>query len=170
MIVSIIVAATENNVIGGNNQLLWRLPNDMKRFKSVTTGNTVIMGRKTYDSMGGALPNRRNIVISRDTALKIEGCETVNSLEDALQRSAGEKEVFVIGGGRIYEQAWDKADKLYLTRVHTEKEGDTFIPEIRADEWTEERRESHPADGKHPYAYSFIIYTKKRHTQHHPNT
>ncbi|MDR3119647.1 MAG: dihydrofolate reductase [Mediterranea sp.] len=161
MAVSIIVAATENNMIGGNNQLPWRLPDDMKRFKAITTGHTVIMGRKTYDSMGKALPNRRNIIISRDAALKIEGCETANSLEDALRLSANEKEVFVIGGGQIYKQAWDKADKLYLTRVHTEKEGDTFIPEIRADEWIEESSEFHPADDKHPYACSFIIYKKK---------
>jgi dihydrofolate reductase len=160
MTVSIIVAAAENNVIGGNNQLLWQLPDDLKRFKSVTTGHTVIMGRRTYDSIGKALPNRRNIVISRDAGLKIEGCETANSLEDALQLAAGEKEVFVIGGGRVYEQAWDKADKLYLTRVHTEKEGDTFIPGIRADRWIEESREFHPADGKHAYAYSFIIYKR----------
>lgn len=161
MIVSIIVAAAENNVIGGNNQLLWRLPNDLKRFKSITTGHTVIMGRKTYDSMGRALPDRRNIIISRDAGLKIEGCETANSLEDAFQSAADEKEVFVIGGEQIYKQAWDKADRLYLTRVHTEKEGDTFIPEIRADQWTEESRDSHPADGKHPYAYSFIVYKRK---------
>ncbi|MDR0658336.1 MAG: dihydrofolate reductase [Mediterranea sp.] len=161
MIVSIIVAAAENNVIGGNNQLLWRLPNDLKRFKSITTGHTVIMGRKTYDSMGRALPNRRNIIISRDAGLKIEGCETANSLESALQSAADEKEVFVIGGEQIYKQAWDKADRLYLTRVHTEKEGDTFIPEIRADQWTEESRDSHPADEKHPYAYSFIAYKRK---------
>ena len=98
------------------------------------------MGRKTYDSMGRALPDRRNIIISRDAGLKIEGCETANSLEDAFQSAADEKEVFVIGGEQIYKQAWDKADRLYLTRVHTEKEGDTFIPEIRADQWTEESR------------------------------
>jgi dihydrofolate reductase len=161
MIVSIIVAAAENNVIGGNNQLLWRLPNDLKRFKSITTGHTVIMGRKTYDSMGRALPDRRNIIISREAGLNIEGCETVNSLEGALQLAAGEKEVFVIGGGQVYKQAWDKADKLYLTRVHTKREGDTFIPEIRADQWAEESRESYPAGGKHPYAYSFIVYKRK---------
>jgi dihydrofolate reductase len=161
MIVSIIVAAAENNVIGGQNQLLWRLPDDLKRFKSITTGHTVIMGRKTYDSIGGALSNRRNIIVSRNAALKVDGCEVANSLEDALQLAAGEKEVFVIGGGQIYKQAWNKAGKLYLTRVHTEKEGDTFIPEIRAGEWMEESCEWHPSDGKHPYTYSFIVYKKK---------
>lgn len=159
--ISIIVAAAENNVIGGNNQLLWRLPNDMKWFKANTTGNTVIMGRKTYDSMGRALPNRRNIIISRNPDLKIEGCEVVAGLDEALQLVADEREVFIIGGGEIYKQAWNKADKLYLTRVHTQKEGDTVIPEITANAWTEESRESHPADDKHPYAYSFIVYHKK---------
>lgn len=159
--ISIIVAAAENNVIGGNNQLLWRLPNDMKWFKANTTGHTVIMGRKTYDSMGRALPNRRNIIISRNPNLKLEGCEVVGSLDEALQLTAGEKEVFVIGGGEIYKQAWDKADKLYLTRVHTEKEGDTVIPEIEDSRWIEESREDHSTDEKHPYAYSFIVYNKK---------
>lgn len=161
MIISIIVAAAENNVIGGNNQLLWRLPNDMKWFKANTTGNTVIMGRKTYDSMGRALPNRRNIIISRNPELHIEGCEVARSLDEALQLVTDEKEVFIIGGGEIYKQAWDKADKLYLTRVHTEKEGDTVIPEIQAGRWIEESREDHSADEKHPYAYSFIVYNKK---------
>jgi dihydrofolate reductase len=161
MTVSIIVAADENNVIGGDNQLLWRLPNDLKRFKSITTGHAVIMGRKTYDSMGRALPNRRNIVVSRDAALKIDGCETASSPDDAFRMAAGEEEVFVIGGEQIYRQAWNTADRLYLTRVHTEIEGDTFIPEIRDDQWIEESRESHPADGQHPYAYSFIVYKRK---------
>lgn len=161
MMISIIVAAAENNVIGGNNQLLWRLPNDMKWFKANTTGNTVIMGRKTYDSMGRALPNRRNIIISRNPELRIEGCEVVGSLDEALQLVSDEKEVFIIGGGEIYRQAWDKADKLYLTRVHTEKEGDTVIPEIQPAQWVEESREDHAADEKHPYAYSFIVYNKK---------
>lgn len=162
MIVSIIVAAAENQVIGGNNQLLWSLPNDMKWFKSVTTGHTVIMGRKTYESMGRALPNRRNIIISRKSEFIAEGCEVAHSLEEALRLTANEEEVFIIGGGEIYKQAWEQADKLYLTRVHTIKEGDTVIPEIRADQWTEESEESHPADEKHPYAYSFIIYHKKQ--------
>ncbi|NDV80468.1 dihydrofolate reductase [Bacteroides sp. 51] len=161
MKISIIVAAAENNVIGGNNQLLWRLPNDMKWFKANTTGNTVIMGRKTYDSMGRALPNRRNIIISRNPDLKLEGCEVVGSLDEALQLVSGENEVFIIGGGEIYKQTWNKANRLYLTRVHTHKEGDTTIPEIRPDHWAEESREDHPTDEKHPYAYSFIIYNKK---------
>lgn len=161
MILSIIVAAAENNVIGGNNQLLWRLPDDMKRFKSITTGHTVVMGRKTFDSIGKALPGRRNIILSRNGRLCGEGCEVANSLEEALRLTAGEKEVFIIGGGEIYKQAWSKAGRIYLTRVHTEKEGDTFIPEIQAGEWIEESREFHPADEKHPYACTFIIYRKK---------
>lgn len=160
MILSIIVAAADNNIIGGNNQLLWRLPNDMKWFKALTTGRTVIMGRKTYDSIGRALPNRRNIVVSRNKTLRIEGCEIAQSLEVALKRTADEEEVFVMGGGEIYKQAWEIADKLYLTRVHTLKHGDTAIPDIRPQQWTEEGRESHEPDDKHAYAYTFITYKK----------
>jgi len=161
MTISILVAAAENNVIGGNNQLLWRLPNDMKWFKSITTGHAVIMGRKTYDSMGRTLPNRRNIIISRNPSLHIEGSQVMDSLESALQLVADETEIFIIGGGEIYKQAWSKADKLYLTRVHTDVEGDTTIPDITSHEWIEESRESHPADDKHAYPYSFIVYCKK---------
>lgn len=162
MTLSIIVAAAENNVIGGNNQLLWHLPNDMKWFKSITTGNTVIMGRKTYESMGRLLPNRRNIIVSRNPELKIDGADVVSSIADALQLIANEKEAFIIGGGEIYKQAWTMADKLYLTRVHTEKEGDTVIPAISPDEWKEESCESHSSDEKHPFGYSFIIYSRKK--------
>lgn len=161
MKISIIVAAAENNVIGGNNQLLWRLPNDMKRFKSITTGHTIIMGRKTYESMGRPLPNRRNIIISHQPGLSIEGCEVVHSIDEALQKTTDEKEVFVIGGGQVYGQVWDRADRLYLTRVHTRIEGDAAIPEIRTDAWTEESRDAHPADEKHGHAYTFIIYNRK---------
>lgn len=161
MITSIIVAAAENDIIGGNNQLLWHLPNDLKWFKSLTTGKTVVMGRKTYDSIGRPLPNRRNIIITRNTDLQIEGCEIAHSLQDALQLAAGEKEVFIMGGGQIYKEAWPIAEKLYLTRVHTEKEGDTVIPPIHSTEWTEVARDPHAADEKHPYSYTFISYTKK---------
>lgn len=162
MILSIIVAAAENNVIGGNNQLLWHLPNDMKWFKANTTGNAVIMGRKTYESMGRLLPNRRNIIISRNPNLKIEGADVAPGIAEALQLVSDEKEVFIIGGGEIYKQAWTMADKLYLTRVHTEKQGDTVIPEISPEEWAEKSRESHPADEKHPFGYTFIIYNRKK--------
>lgn len=161
MTISIIVAAAENNTIGKENQLLWRLPNDLKRFKSLTTGHTVIMGRKTHESIGRALPNRRNIIVSRNPELRIDGCETAGSLEEALNRTSGEEEVFVMGGGEIYKQIWDRGDKLYLTRVHAQIEGDTMIPEIRCGEWTEESREQHASDEKHPYAYTFITYKKK---------
>lgn len=162
MTLSIIVAAAENNVIGGNNQLLWHLPNDMKWFRTVTTGHAVIMGRKTHESMGRLLPNRRNIIISRNPDLIIEGADVAGSIADAIQLVSDETEVFIIGGGEIYKQAWRMADKLYLTRVHVEKEGDTLIPEISPDEWTEESCESHSADEKHPFAYSFIIYNRKK--------
>lgn len=161
MTLSIIVAATENNVIGGDNQLLWRLPNDMKWFKSITTGNTIIMGRKTFESMGKALPNRRNIVISRNPQFKAEGCEVADSIEAALNLTINDSNVFIIGGGEIYKQVWHNAEKLYLTRVHTEKEGDTVIPDILPEEWTEESSEKHLPDDKHLYGYTFFIYNRK---------
>lgn len=161
MTLSIIVAAAENNIIGGDNKLLWHLPNDMKWFKSITTGNTVIMGRKTYQSIGRPLPNRRNIVVSRNTGLQLDGCEVAHSIEEALQLAASDYNVFVMGGGEIYKQVWNKAEKIYLTRVHTEKEGDTLIPAICPEEWKEESRDSHSADEKHPYGYTFFIYNRK---------
>lgn len=161
MTLSIIVAAAENNIIGGDNKLLWHLPNDMKWFKGITTGSTVIMGRKTYQSIGRPLPNRRNIVVSRNVELQLEGCEVAHSIEDALLLTANDHNVFVMGGGEIYQQVWDKAEKIYLTRVHTDKEGDTVIPAICPEEWAEESRDSHPADEKHPYGYTFLIYNRK---------
>lgn len=162
MILSIIVAAAENDVIGSNNQLLWHLPNDLKYFKSLTTGHTVVMGRKTHESIGRPLPNRRNIIISRNAELKADGCEIAGSIEEALKRVAGEEEVFIMGGGEIYKQVWDSADRIYLTRVHTHKEGDTVIPAILPGDWMEESREPHEADERHPYAYTFIRYKRKK--------
>ena len=149
MTLSIIVAAAENNVIGHNNALIWRLSADLKHFKSITTGHSVIMGRKTFESIGKALPNRRNIVISSQAGYNAAGC-------------GDEEEAFIIGGGSIYLNTWDKADRLYLTRVHASPEGEITIPEIKTSEWQEISREDHPADEKNEYAYSFINYCRKR--------
>lgn len=161
MVLSIIVAAAENNAIGSNNALLWRLSADLKRFKALTTGNTVIMGRNTFESIGKALPNRRNIVVSRNAAYCAEGCEVVNSIDRALETAGEENEVFIIGGGMIYGAAWSKAERLYLTQVHTSLHGDTFIPPIDLSEWKELSREDFQADEKNEYAYSFINYKRK---------
>lgn len=118
MTVSIVVAIAENNAIGKNNELLWHLPTDLKHFKQLTSGHTIIMGRKTFDSIGKPLPNRRNIVITRSNSLEIPGAEVVNNIDQALALCTAEKEVFIVGGAEIYRQAMDKTDKIYLTTVH----------------------------------------------------
>lgn len=133
--VSIIVAVADNGVIGGGNRLLWHIPDDMKRFKRLTSGHSVIMGRKTFESIGKPLPNRRNIVISRTTNLNIQGVEVATSLEEALSMTRNDPEVFIIGGGEIYQQALPLATKLYLTRVHKEYEGDTHFPKVNWHDW-----------------------------------
>lgn len=155
MKISIVVAIAANNAIGKDNQLLWRLPNDLKHFKQITSGHTIIMGRKTYDSVGKPLPNRRNIVITRQN-INIEGCEVVNSLDAALALCADEPEVFIVGGAEIYKQAMQAPDRIYLTIVHQNFDGDTYFPEIKADEWKETEREDYQPDEKHQFAYSFI--------------
>lgn len=160
MILSIIVAAAENNVIGRDNGLVWRLSADLKRFKALTTGHTILMGRKTYESVGKALPNRRNIVISRNPDYKAVGCEVVRGVEEALELTKGEDEVFVTGGGTIYKELWDKADRLYLTVVHQECEGDTVIPSVDPEKWREVSREEHQADEKNEFDYTFINYER----------
>lgn len=135
MEISIIVAIAENGVIGGGNKLLWNIPDDLKRFKRVTSGHSVIMGRKTFESIGKPLPNRRNIVITRNPEFRAEGIEVADSLNVALGLTKTEGEVFVIGGGEIYRQALPMAKKLYITRVHAKYEGDTYFPEIPTQHW-----------------------------------
>ena len=158
MILSIIVAIGKNNEIGGGNDMLWHLPAELKHFKEITTGHTVIMGRKTLESLPkGPLPNRRNIVISRNLDLKIEGAEVYSSLDLALLKVMDEEEVFVIGGAQLYKQTFPDADKLYLTKVYADfPQADTFFPGIDYTEWQEVRRETYPADEKNGYAFSFI--------------
>jgi dihydrofolate reductase len=165
MIISIIVAIAENNAIGKNNQLLWNLPIDLKHFKTITSGHTVIMGRKTYDSVGKPLPNRRNIVITRDANLKIEGAEVVGGLQQALDSCNPKEEVFILGGAEIYKQALSLTDKIYLTRVHESFEADTFFPAIDDNIWKEIDPERHEPDEKHAYAFTFstLLNTSKHH-------
>lgn len=152
---AIIVAISENNAIGKNNQLLWHLPADLKHFKEITTGNTIIMGRKTFDSIGKPLPNRRSIVISRNINLVIPGVETVTSLENAIELCKHDKEAFIIGGAEIYQQALPYATHIYLTLVHQEYEADAFFPTIDPSEWKEVNSVNHPADEKNEVAYTF---------------
>lgn len=149
---------SKNRVIGNNNSLIWKLPADMKRFKEITTGKTVIMGRKTYESIGRPLPNRRNIIITRNDSYSVNGCEVVNSLEKAIELSNG-SDVMIIGGGEIYTQSLPIVDKMYITIIHEDFEGDTHFPEI-GDEWVKISREDHQPDEKNQYKYSFIDYEK----------
>jgi dihydrofolate reductase len=155
MIVSAVVAISQNHAIGKDNKLLWHLPKDLKHFKEITTGGTVIMGRKTYDSVGRPLPNRRNIIITRQQ-VEITGCEVVNSVEAALDLCRDEAEVFIVGGAEIYKLAMPLTDRIYLTIVHADFEADTYFPEIKADTWKETARQDHEADEKNPLPFSFI--------------
>lgn len=162
MTISIIVAADENNVIGKDNDLIWHLPADLKHFKNLTTGHHAIMGRKTYESIGRPLPNRTFIVITRNADYKAEGCIVVNSLEDGIKAVTNDDEAFIIGGAEIYRQALEHTDKIYLTRVHHEFEGDTYFPELRETEWKlAESRRMEP-DEKNKYACSFQTYLRKK--------
>jgi dihydrofolate reductase len=155
--VKIIVATSKNRVIGDSNSLIWYLPADLKRFKELTTGNPIVMGRKTYESIGRPLPNRRNIIITRDTKYEVDGCETVNSLEEALMIC--NNNCFIIGGGEIYKQSMDIADQIYLTLVHEDFEGDTTFPEIGS-EWKMVTSQDFEPDEKNKHKYSFIEYMK----------
>jgi dihydrofolate reductase len=160
--VALLVAAAENDVIGSPGTMLpWHLGADLVRFKQLTMGHPIIMGRKTFDSIGRALPGRLNIVISRDQTLRPEGVTVVSSLEKALQLASSQDDlVFVIGGGQIFEQALPLADIIYLTRVHAAPQGDvtfTYDPS----QWHERSREDHPADQRNEHPYSFITLTKK---------
>jgi len=162
MTISLIVAVAENGVIGKTGTMLpWRLPADLKRFKEVTTGHPIIMGRKTYETVGRPLPGRQNIIITRNPDYKAEGCEVVSSLPEALEAAKNSEEVFVIGGGQLFEQALPLANKLYLTLVHASPEGDVFFSYDPAD-WQEISKESHEADEKNQYSYSFITFVNKR--------
>jgi len=160
MTISIIVAIGENNAIGKDNQLLWYLPADLKHFKVITSGHSIIMGRKTFDSVGKPLPNRRNIVVTRQD-IKIEGCEVVKSVDEAIALCEGEDEVFIGGGAEIYRLAMDKTDRIYLTIVHKTFDADTFFPEIDYKVWVETVREDYPADEKNSIPYSFITLERR---------
>lgn len=162
--ISIIVAIAENGAIGANNDLLWRLPNDMKRFRELTTGHTLIMGRKTFESLpNGALPNRTNVVITRNQAASFKQCETFHDLQTAIDSHRNEDEIFIIGGATLYKQTLPLADTLYITYVHQNFENaDTFFPEIHRDEWVLTASEDFPADEKHLYPYTFQTYIKKK--------
>ncbi|MFT5915848.1 MAG: dihydrofolate reductase [Bacteroidia bacterium] len=158
MKVSLIVAVAENGVIGKNNELPWRLSADLKHFKRITTGHHIIMGRKTFASIGKPLPNRTSVIITRQLDYEQEGCLVANSIEQAIElaKQNGDTEAFIIGGGQIYESSLELGDKIYLTRVHAEIEGDAFFPKLDSEKWEEISREKHEADEKNQFDYSFV--------------
>lgn len=167
MKLSIIVAMSQNRVIGKDGKLPWHLPEDLKRFRALTEGKTVIMGRKTYESIvahiGGKLPKRNSVVISRDRAYRAEGCVVVPSFMGAYQHIRHQhEEVFVIGGGMIYAEALDFADRVYLTLVHTVVDGDVFFPSFEEHGWREISRVRHPHDDAHAYDYSFVVHEREK--------
>jgi dihydrofolate reductase len=155
--VTLIAAIDENSVLGKDNQLIWHLPEDLKRFKRLTTGHAIIMGRKTFESLPKALPNRHNIVVTRNQNYSKEGVTVCHSLEAAIECAKNDDQPFVIGGGQVYEQAIELADVIELTKIHAQFEGDVFFPEIDLKKWSVEKEErmSHP-----DFEYSFITYTK----------
>jgi len=158
--ISIIVAASANNVIGVEGDLPWRLSDDLKRFKVITMGKPIVMGRKTWDSIGRPLPGRQNIVITRQADFVAEGCDVVASADEAIAATAGAGEVMVIGGSQVYSLFLPNAERLYLTRVHAEVEGDAFFPEIDESRWRLVNDELHSADDRNAFDYSFRTYER----------
>lgn len=156
MIISMIAAMAHDRVIGKANDMPWHMPADLKHFRKVTMGKPVVMGRKTYESIGRPLPGRDNYVLSRDPELKIDGVIVVSSFEQACKLAAGVQELMVIGGGHLYQHCLPMADRLYLTLIDLQVEGDTWFPDYTQFNWTEVSRESHPADEKNLHSYQFI--------------
>ena len=158
---SLIVAVGENNEIGKHGRMPWHLPADLKHFKTLTLGKPVIMGRRTFEAIGKPLPQRRNIVVTRNPTFHSQGCETTASLTDALVLAVGAPEVMVIGGGEIYREAFPRAQRIYLTRVHARFEADTFFPALDPVEWRESACEDHAADERNLFAYSFLTLERR---------
>lgn len=161
MNLTLIAAMSENRVIGKDNDLIWHLPDDLKRFKTLTKGHHVIMGRKTYESLNAPLPHRTNIIVSRKKDFKAPGCMVVDTLVEAIQKAEGDTQPFIVGGGEIYRQAMEYAQTIELTLIHDRFEGDTFFPEINEEEWELVKREEHPEDEKHKYAFDFLTFKTK---------
>ncbi len=161
---SIIVAIAKNNVIGKDNKLIWHLPEDLKRFKELTTGKTIIMGRKTFESLGRVLPNRKHIVLTTNKTWKYEDeqVEVITTLEDLDKEIKEEKENFVIGGASIYKMLMPYANKMYITKIEEEFEGDTYFPEINEEEWKIAEIKEGIKDEKNPYNYKYITYIRKK--------
>lgn len=164
--ITIIAAIAQNNALGKDNSLIWHLADDLKRFKRLTLGGYIVMGRKTFESLPGILPQRTHIVITRNHNYKKEGVVSVRNLEQALEVIPSGHETFVIGGGEIYALALDVADRIELTKVHESFEADTFFPEINLNKWELVASEFHPKDQKHKYDFTFETYLRKKKTEH----
>lgn len=160
--ISLIVAMAKNRVIGKENEMPWHLPADLQHFRKTTLDKPVIMGRKTYESIGRPLPKRHNIVISQNADYKVEGCDVVSSLDEALQQAGAVEELFIIGGGFLYAQTIDRADKLYLTFIDLDVGGDTYFPEYEHLNLTQIASEHHQKDDKNPYDYEFTEFAVNR--------
>lgn len=159
--VSLIVAMDENNLIGSDNGLPWQMPADLAFFKRTTMGKPIVMGRKTFESIGKPLAGRRNIVVTRDPSFSAEGCDVVNSIEAAIALCQEDEEVMLIGGASLYQQSFELATDLYITRIHHQFEGDTWFPEFEKSEWKIENQENFEADHSNPYAYSFTKFVRE---------
>lgn len=158
--VSAIVAVSENGVIGQDNRLIWHLPNDLKQFKAITLGKSIVMGRKTYESIGRPLPQRRNIILSSNQNLMISGCEVMHSVGEILTATQNEREIMITGGGEIYRLFMPYVTYLYITYVHVEVPGETTFPPLNEHEWREVHRKKHQADERHAYEYTFVELEK----------
>ncbi|MCA9742733.1 MAG: type 3 dihydrofolate reductase [Deferribacteres bacterium] len=161
MLISLIAAMDKNRLIGKDNGLPWRLPADLRHFKTITMGKPVIMGRKTHESIGFVLPGRHNIVVTHNQSYSADGCSVVHSFEQALQAAANVDEVVVIGGATLYKSALAKADRLYLTFIEGEFNGDAYFPEFDISMWLEAERQDFQPDEKNLHAYSFVTYERK---------
>lgn len=159
--ITMIAAAGENNELGMNNQLVWHLPDDFSRFKQLTTGHHIIMGRKTFESFPKLLPNRTHVVISRNNNYKADGVIMVSSLEEAIEKVVGDSQPFIIGGGEIYAQGLEVAEKIELTRVHGSFDADTFFPDIPEEDWELADEHYHPKDARHDYAFTYETWVRK---------
>ncbi|PRD47902.1 dihydrofolate reductase [Sphingobacterium haloxyli] len=158
--ITLIVAAAENNAIGKDNQMLWHLPDDFKYFKQHTLNHSVVMGRKTYESIGKPLPQRRNIVLTKDLNWLAEDVDVANSLAEVLTYCRDEREIFIIGGAKVYKQALPLAQKVLLTRVHTSLDGDAYFPELPANEWKKVSEDRHVQDDRHAYGFTFEAWER----------
>lgn len=161
MNIAIIVALAKNNTIGVNNTLPWRCPEDLKHFKQLTMGHHMIMGHKTFDSIGRALPGRTTVVVTRDAELKIEGCLIAHSLQEALAACANDEQIFIVGGAEIYRQALHLVDTLHVTEIQQDVEGDAHFPEFDLDTWQEISRDEHHQVTPQPLEYHFVAYRRK---------